>query len=587
MTKFTKVLLIAGGVVLAGACTDDPLGVTEQPTGDEAAVESLISTARSRAGGLNGMTIDRYRPRLVVDFTVDGTLAENTPITLRLEGVAQGKIVGGEAVVVMPTFAAMKYAGSDKQPYYPAGKKLPEAARWTLPAMEAGDHWKQVIDIAGVEKGYYHVAIDVTANGPEDDASDSYLSTDAFEQAWMFVFGEAGILTRAFDASLFPDDIAPQPGPFRVRGESHATQTAASRDVGSDSDDSDPVYLYVSYLDDGENQPAEGAYAYANTLLDEGEDEDSPPTNEGHTVPEDGFVAFSCPAAGEYWAGHVTLPSNDLVSGAAFGAYWQASSADCGDTIQVPGFRHTYMPWDNLDHSIRLLNEHFDFEREIVRWRTDLDLDPDDDASRYLVDADSIVFGPNSYYKLWTAAHEYIHAIHATELGGLWDTEDCNPHFVWLQSSSYTCAFLEGFADYGGWYVDPDDDRTDELQEGDDSFLDPGDERGEFEGWVAALFLDLIDEYDSSEPSDSTSYPADFLADVFATCEVDGDERNDVSDFVWCLEGEVDDDLHEDHFGGVTPTPDDVEHDAVEPDDLEARHIRATWLLNVSVHGGG
>ena len=580
MTRFTKILLIAGGVVLAGACTDDPLGVTEQPTGQ--AIDELVSVGQSRFGQVNGVTVDRYTPRLLVDFSVDGSLAENTPITLRLEGVAQGKIVGGEAVVVMPTFAAIAYAGADKQLYYPSGRKLPEVARWTLPAMDAGDEWKQVVEIAGVEKGYYHVAVDIIANGPEDDKSASRLRTDAYQQAWMFVFGDAGVLTRAFDESLFPDDIAPQPGPFRAYGETRATSTAASRDVGGDSDN-DPVYVHVTYYDDGENQPAEGSYAYANTVLEEGDDEDWPPMTEGHTVPENGVVAFTCPNSGEYWAGHVTLPSTDLVGGAGFVGHWQAGSADCGDTIQAPGFRHTYMPWDHLNYAIPLLNEHFGSERDLVHWRTDLV--PADAGSRYLPEPDSIVFGSASYDLLWTAAHEYVHAIHETELGGSWAIPNCNPHYVW-QASSYGCAFSEGFADYGGWYVDPDDPRTEDLQDGGG---DPqhGDERAEFEGWVAALFLDLIDEYDSDEPTDSTSYSADFLVDVFSTCEVDGDARDDVTDFVWCLEGDVDDDVHEENFPNGPDAPDDAEHDATEPHDFEARHVRATWILNVSKYDGG
>ena len=66
----------------------------------------------------------------------------------------------------------------------------------------------------------------------------------------------------------------------------------------------------------------------------------------------------------------MTLRANELVAGAGFVGYWQASSADCGDTIRVPGEQYNYLPWDNLNHATPLLNAHFDTSRDVVRWRT-------------------------------------------------------------------------------------------------------------------------------------------------------------------------------------------------------------------------
>ncbi|MCY3705027.1 MAG: hypothetical protein OXH08_05900 [Gammaproteobacteria bacterium] len=536
--------------------------------------------------------ISSESPRLGVQVTVDGDLEPDSSITIRVEGEANGKIVGGEVVVLLPTFAAMDYAGSDKQPYYPAGKKIPAAARWTLPAMEEGDHWKEVLDLDGVEKGYYHIAVDVRANGPEGSKGSGNLIDEVHQQRWMYIIGGGGVLTNGFDESLFPDEIAPQPGPFRLRGGGSPGQSAASRDVGADGEE-DPVYVFVSYLEDEERMPAVDSYAYANTILEEGEDEDWPPKTEGHTVGESGVVAFTCPASGEYWAGHVTLPSNEDVGGSGFVGHWQAGSADCGDTIEAPGPRLDYLPWTFLKEAVPLLEEHFGRDRDVMRWQTDRDRVAKEQGSRYLPVwlGDKIEFGI-TYDKPWTSAHEFFHALHETELGGLWTADSCGEHDVWYVSS-YTCAFLEGVADYAGYYYDPEDSRTLDLPDGyDHPDEDPPYERAEIEGFVGSLILDLIDEYDETEKTDSTSYDASYIADVFASCtvqldEVGGpDERDDVTDFIWCLEGSVNRELHEKHFPTGPAPPLNAAESATEPDDWNADHIRATWLLNVKRRAG-
>ena len=138
--------------------------------------------------------------------------------------------------------------------------------------------------------------------------------------------------------------------------------------------------------------------------------------------------------------------------------------------------------------------------------------------------------------------------------------------------------------------MDPDDNRTADLQEGDTDDLSDGDERGEVEGFVAAAILDLIDEFDADETADSTSYSPNYILDVFSTCTVFIDgirfERNDVTDFVWCLEGEADSTVHNENFPTGPAAPDSVREGADEPDDWNASHIRVTWLLNLSRYEG-
>ena len=109
---------------------------------------------------------------------------------------------------------------------------------------------------------------------------------------------------------------------------------------------------------------------------------------------------------------------------------------------------------------------------------------------------------------------------------------------------------------------------------------------------MGSLILDLIDEYDGTEATDSTSYAASYIANVFASCTVQLDEgggrdkRDDVTDFIWCLEGRVNKKLHEKHFPTGPAPPLNAKESATEPDDWNADHIRATWLLNVKRRAG-
>ena len=56
--------------------------------------------------------------------------------------------------------------------------------------------------------------------------------------------------------------------------------------------------------------------------------------------------------------------------------------------------------------------------------------------------------------------------------------------------------------------------------------------------------------------------------------------RNDVSDFVWCLENRIDRPTHWSVFPDIIP-PGLVSEGATEPSDWDPEDIRSTWLLNL------
>ena len=129
--------------------------------------------------------------------------------------------------------------------------------------------------------------------------------------------------------------------------------------------------------------------------------------------------------------------------------------------------------------------------------------------------------------------------------------------------SSYECAFKEGLVNYGGTVGASAVDRYDIFGTRTFGYLESyggsGRPKPKHELYVAALFHDLIDveigspdHITPTEPKDRTSYSTRYVMMVFATCEVkhphriwrDWQKRNDVSDFVWCLENRVDTSLH-------------------------------------------
>ena len=267
--------------------------------------------------------------------------------------------------------------------------------------------------------------------------------------------------------------------------------------------------------------------------------------------------------------------------GASFNSYWDALPYECGDTVQVGGNRHTYIPWKNFKEVIPDINDEFDASRSRVRWSAS----PTGGRSRYVPSADRIELTGETHDSKWTAAHEYVHALHAESLGGLWDAGTVCASHVWDEPSNYRCAFQEGVADYGAEVAVPTGLGLESYDEADDDEV-----RAEFEGHVAAFFMDLFDNT-PSETDDETYYSGTYIMKVFETCRVtilydDGTrqtfDRNDVTDFVWCLENRVNAQVHEDHFPG-TLAPESVYESATEPQPpaWTADKIRRAWILSV------
>ena len=264
-----------------------------------------------------------------------------------------------------------------------------------------------------------------------------------------------------------------------------------------------------------------------------------------------------------------------------------------------------YLPWRLLDLSADAISKHFGRVRDRVDWVVESGL-----RAFYTDSIDRITLGwgwadRDAFH--WVAAHEYGHAYHHMALGGLWETENCNPHFVYLPSS-YTCALSEGFANYAGIVgsvsVEHPDGYYRDCFEWFGSLKAPEepdwcrdvshDRKAEIEGWVAALFVDLIDDNDDSdERGDYTELSGSFVAEVFRTCQIKQarslqpdrwEVRDDVSDIVWCLEYHIEPAYHEPDsvFDGIDE-PEGVHRFPLNPPwGWNRADIRKTWLWNLN-----
>ena len=371
-----------------------------------------------------------------------------------------------------------------------------------------------------------------------------------------------------FDETVFPDRIIPQPGPF----EPWVGASGVGDTVGAGASAQGTIRVEFLHQDRHGNQsPMVGAKVKAE-YIERGQHV----TTVTHTVPSSGILTFNCPGyAEQYISGSVENSSTTRVKGGHHLAYWKARYDQCGDGLTVQGNRHHFIPWHNLyrDAIPRITSRFGGYSRSAVKFK----YDSGKEGASYDPGDDEITFG-DIFASLVVAGHEYTHALHNEARGGTWYVLlfNCRNRKI-DQPSGYKCALKEGLADYGGQVAQ---DGTGAFWE-DEHYSPPsGRGAGEIEGNVAALFYDLMDPYNSREPDDLTAYWGQYIFAVFKTCRTPTDKRDDTADLVWCLERAVDEDVHEDHFPGLS-APSGVKEMATEPADWDRDDIRATWLRNV------
>lgn len=560
--------LLAMLAALVAGCSDMELEPTMEPPAE--AAETIPETEEAHGPDI----VHPVRGRIELTISTTGPLLPGEDVKLTVHGVAEEPIDGGEVALTLPTRALMDHDGGTALP------ELPVVARWDLPSMAVGETWSASHTIPGEAEGYYRVLVNAYTHGPDGGP---WLFDDVFRSAWLYVHETDGRLTRFFEEAVFPEGVHPVAGPADQEGATHS-RTDTTPELHSDS-----VYLHVVYsISQREGfKPAVGARIWAALKKERGYEDRG-----WKTVPEDGIVAFKCTREyAEYVLGGGEAPVTALVQGRKEITSWTAYKRHCGKLKRIEVKPHRYYPWRVLNLAADTISQHFGYTRKMVKWNLGSE-------AKYVRQYDkiSLVWGNVDKDRfLWVVAHEYAHAYHHKALGGLfgrWSTPGCKNHSL-TQVSSYECALSEGFADYAGnvgsvTSGDPDGYYGDCFEHWGTPDAEwkwcrnvTHDSKPKIEGWVAALFTDLID--DTEEEGDYTEYPARYIAEVFKTCEVKKggwDERSNVSDIVWCLERNIDVALHEEVFPGVE-TPKKVREGATEPDNWRFHHIRFTWEKNL------
>ena len=533
-------------------------------------------------GGPQGdIIVHPARGRIDLTISADGPLQPGVAVELTIEGVAREAIDSGEVVLTLPTKAMMEHVG-------PGRPELPVEASGVLASMAAGDMWNTTFTVPGAAAGYYQVAVAAHTHGPDGGP---WLFDATRSTAWMYVSGTGGQLTRFFEDSLFPEGVRPMPGPVTEDGAPYSRPDTTWTGWHPDSVYLDMVYPLYSFV-----RQREVLYSAVGAEIFGGYGDDGRDARRV-IVPEDGIVSFACPEDDEEVWGDGWVPHTALVEGhRQVIRSWSANSSHCGRRIFVV-VRNTYTAWRFLNLAADTLQKHFWHTRGQISWEIGTR-----STSFYRPGEDRIYLGRDLYTlrALWGAAHEYGHSLHYKALGG-WDGEVCDPHYF-DSISSYECALLEGFADYAGTVGSVTaDDPNGHLGDCFEHFGTPKpqerwcrdvshDRKPEIEGWVAALFMDLIDDNGNYEKGDETELGGHFVAKVFRTCEVRGKwlgivpnwrDRNKVSDIVWCLENYIHEPTHTEVFPN-TGVPEDVRREPErDPPGWDPFDIRRTWLKNL------
>jgi len=540
-----------------------------------------MGLAADGGDGIEGVFDSIVHPvRGRIDLTISTTdpLLPNAGVELDIQGIAREQIDGGEVVLTLPTKALMDHVGAGRP-------DLPVKARWDLPAIAKGGTWSETFTVPGEAAGYYGVLVNAYTRGPDGGP---YLFDDVFRHAWMFISETDGQLTPLFEDAIFPEGIRPVAGP---------ATTDDALDSRPDPDGTnwhrDSVYLDVFYIVSEEGpEPAVGTVVWGQLKKERGYGD-----LEEARVPEDGIVAFGCPTMPEdrYVSGGGYVPDTWVVEGRGDAVpYWSANNSHCGKKIFVQVRENRYLPWRLLNIAGGRVSEHFQhYRQDPVKWKLNFD---SDGGSSYNGILDRITLAWRIAHRpsfLWVVAHEYGHALHHKALGGIWlRSPNCGKHYI-DSISSYKCALKEGFADYAGTIGSDGYFRNCfehfGTPKGSRGFCKnvSHDRKPEIEGWVAAPFMDLID--DREDVADNTEYSGYYVARVFKTCETKSIylgiipnwvKRSNVSNIVWCLENSIDPVLHEEVFPGIR-TPADVREKATEPPDWSRADIRFTWKKNL------
>ena len=190
------------------------------------------------------------------------------------------------------------------------------------------------------------------------------------------------------------------------------------------------------------------------------------------------------------------------------------------------------------------------------------------------------VWGP---FGVFTAAHEYGHALQQQALGGI-PPHSCPSTHQFNVAMDWSCAYTEGWADYHAAATRGSAGSFFSAIESDQALLGNSNGAG-VEGSVAAFLFDLSDPANES-PHDVMQYPGHYVAEIVKTCKTatgfGTQQANTVAGLILCFEDTFDLTTWNTYFsagGGTTPYGES--NTAAKPSGWSATDIRTAWKWNL------
>lgn len=555
----------------------------EEPTAPELQPSSLVAQQTQVVQGGDEQLGLISTDRLTLALDVKRGPGLGSPVQITVSGTANLAFAAGQMRITLPELEHAKATGFGRDYRVQIGVPLARAGQWDFGPTNRGRSFTRTTSASIPAAGYYRVIADMEAHPAEVEFG--LINNGARVVAWLLVTEGGVTVTPDFDRSAIPDGMRGGAGPFvakrrRAREAGFFPSFSSLFSAFKPTPVVDPIYVRTTYFDGTSSVLA--PFATLHTELWDAQFEELLSV-EVEPAGANAIVELGCPLSfEEYRELEWELTGSQARDLDRHGTGPNLEIGDCGDTISHSVPQQNYSAYMALqDTAIARIDSGLGKVRNVMPFKMLTNgcvRFPVANADCYEPISDRLElrtanFVLSSSRRTWLAAHEYSHALHHKTLGGLPEVSGCSEH-VPGAATTYSCALVEGFADYAGTvgsqfnpYVQGNDWET-------FSCASPAPKD---EGCFAALLHDIVDG--TSESGDAIDYTGSFAAGTLGACEVKRGSWQAIGgtdDYVWCLEKRVDATVHGIEFSSSAPT--DARRSGVgDPSGFNADSVRTTW----------
>lgn len=434
---------------------------------------------------------------------------------------------------------------------------LPET---TGPAADGLNTGFREAEQRGIEEpGYYRIQAVAQARSPTDaDRLRRFVADVAVAETWFLVDENGGAEIGRLTKAVFPDSVVPMPGPIRTKTQRDGVRLR--RDVNFSGSGTNCITGRILYAVGTLTFPVEGAWVggFIGPVLNGNFVQDVADANGWYTV--------SGSAPGEVFDGQALMEHED-VRVTDIGEIGQINVVFQSGTVQQDVIAWSPWPAKTFTQHVRAIAIA---EGLLGHDRSQITVEIDDSSTFYNPSTDKITISEieiMSSRAIWTAAHEFGHAIRHEVLGGLAPSNPGNvfgTFHEYLGGYTLGCAYQEGFADFVAtssvgdsvpatqhWAVG----RVEIDNTGEDWLFQPPPQGGTnattgdgslVEAAFSALLFDLVDgpswpgRVILGTDDDDFEFPGVYVADIVRTCRVQTagvwHDATGTDHIVWCLQ---------------------------------------------------